>query len=73
MTVLLETEDEDEFYTVKGCFTEDCNEEEGDFGFGEFDTLDEAKNFAKDLVKKIRFTLIDGGKSQNRKIAGQHV
>jgi len=28
MTLFFENEDEDEFYTVKGCFTEDCNEDE---------------------------------------------
>ena len=72
MTLFFENEEEDEFYTVKGCFVEDCNEEDADFVFGDFDTLDEAKNFAKDLVKKMRFTVIEGGKSQNRKIGGQH-
>ena len=72
MTLFFENEDEDEFYTVKGCFTEDCNEEDEDFGFGDFDSLDEAKNFTKDLVKKMRFTVIDGGKSRKRRIGGQH-
>ena len=70
MTIFFENEGGDEFYTVKGCFTEDCKEEDEGFSFGDFDTLDEAKNFTKNIVKKMRFTVIDGGKSQNRQARG---
>ena len=38
----------------------------------EVNNLDEAKHFTKSIVKKMRFTVIDGGKSQNRKIGGQY-
>jgi len=28
MTLFFENEDENDFYTVKGCFTEECNEDD---------------------------------------------